>query len=409
MTHRMPKWARPAAGVLIVAALAALLPAAARSQGTLNQLQTDVDHIARQGRPSVVTVLSRRTLTHGTGRTGRPRVQTRVGSGVAMSANEVLTTASVVQNAEQLTVLTDNGLQSRAEIVGVDPIYNLALLRVSDVLLPPMRVARDDVAQAGDWVITLGTSYRIQPTQSVGNVAYVFTEPRFTRLQLTNAAYPGNSGGAAVNSRGELIGIVQGELGQGSYAERSDQPRPGGMTFVLSLGNVRRVYESLRRDGHLAYGYMGVSTSGASIEALSERGARVPIGAMVESVEPGSPAARAGLVKGDLIVAYEGERVEYSEQLARWVAATSPGTSVEIVWVRHESPQNAKVVIGRSPHDTPPWALGLGTVRTSVPPASSVPAASSAPADRITDLERQVMELNREIARMRSEAAHDSR
>jgi serine protease Do len=398
------QWARALAGLLIVAGLAALPPAAARSQGTLSQLQTDVDHIARQGRPSVVTVLSRRTLTHGTGRSGRPRVQTRVGSGVAMAANEVLTTASVVQNAEQLTVLTDNGLQSRAELVGVDPIYNLALLRVSDVLLPPARLAREDSPQVGDWVITLGTSYRIQPTQSVGNIAYVLAEPRFTRLQLTNAAYPGNSGGAAVNSRGELIGIVQGELGQGSYAERSDQPRPGGMTFVLSLGNVRHVYESLRRDGHLVYGYMGVSTSGATIEALSERGARVPIGALVEAVEPGSPAARAGLVKGDLIVAFEGERVEYSEQLARWVAATRPGTAVELVWVRGETPQNAGDVVSRSPHETPPWALAVAAPR---PAAPAPPPARTG--DRITDLERQVLELNREIARLRSEAVQDSR
>lgn len=402
MTHGIRQRARSLAAILLVAALATTLPAAARSQGTLSQLQTDVDHIARQGRPSVVTVMSRRTLTHGTGRTGRPRVQTRVGSGVAMAANEVLTTASVVQNAEQISILTDNGLQSRAEIVGVDPIYNLALLRVSDVLLPPVRLAGNGGPQVGDWVITLGTSYRIQPTQSVGNVAYVLKEPRFTRLQLTNAAYPGNSGGAAVNSRGELVGIVQGELGQGSYAERSDQPRPGGMTFVLSLANVRRVYESLRESGHMAYGYMGVSTSGASIEALSERGARVPIGARVEAVEPGSPAARAGLEKGDLIVAYEGERVEYSEQLARWVAATPPGAAVELVWVRGETPRNARLVIGRSPHETPPWALGF-------PAARSAPAPAASTGDRITDLERQVMELNREIARLRGEAPNDSR
>ena len=403
--HGIRQTARPLAAALMVAALAATLPAAARSQGTLSQLQTDVDHIARQGRPSVVTVMALRTLTHATGRTGRPRVQTRVGSGVAMAANEVLTTASVVQHAEQITVLTDNGLQSRAEIVGVDLIYNLALLRVSDVLLPPVRLARDGDAQVGDWVITLGTSYRIQPTQSVGNVAYVLKEPRFSRLQLTNAAYPGNSGGAAVNSRGELIGIVQGELGQGSYAERSDPPRPGGMTFVLSLANVRRVHESLRSDGHLAYGYMGVSTSRASVEALSERGARVAIGALVEAVEPGSPAARAGLVKGDLIVAYEAERVEYSEQLARWVAATPPGTAVEMVWVRGETPHNARVVIGRSPHDTPPWALAVGAPR----PAAAAAAPVATAGDRISDLERQVLQLNREIARLRSEAAQDSK
>jgi serine protease Do len=392
--------ARPLAAFAAVATLAALLPVSARSQATLSQLQTDVDQIARHGRPSVVTVLSRRTLTHGTGRTGVPRVQTRVGSGVAMAANEVLTTASVVQNAETITIRTDNGLRSRAEIIGVDPIYNLALLRVSDVLLPPIRMASQRGSQVGDWVITLGTSFRIQPTQSVGNIAYVLSEPRFTRLQLTNAAYPGNSGGAAVNSRGELIGIVQGELGQGSYAERSDQPRPGGMTFVLSLENVRHVYDNLHRQGRMIYGYLGVSTSAASIEALSEQGARVPIGAMVEGVEAGSPAARAGLCEGDLIVAYEGERVEYSQQLARWVAATPPGTAVDLVWVRGETPANAQVVVGRSPHDTPPWALAQPAPRVAAPPAST--------GARITDLERQVLELNREISRLKTESTPNS-
>ncbi len=404
MVFSIRQMTRRLGALAIVALLAATLPGAARSQGTLNQLQTDVDQIARQGRPSVVTVLSRRTLTHGTGRIGRPRIQTRVGSGVAMAANEVLTTASVVQNAEQISIRTDNGLQSRAEIVGVDPIYNLALLRVTDVLLPPVKLSTQRASQVGDWVITLGTSYRIQPTQSVGNIAYVLSEPQFTRLQLTNAAYPGNSGGAAVNSRGELIGIVQGELGQGSYAERSDQPRPGGMTFVLSLDNVRRVYESLRRDGHLAYGWLGVSTSGASIEALSERGAVVPIGAMVERVQPGSPAAHAGLAKGDLIVAYQGERVEYAQQLARWVAATTPGTSVDLVWVRGESPQNARVEIGRSPHETPPWALGIDAPRA----APAHPAAESSTGERISDLERRVTELNKEIARLKHENGPNS-
>jgi serine protease Do len=393
---------RPLTAVAAVATLGALLPLAAESQGTLSQLQTDMDQIARHGRPSVVTVLSRRTLTHGSGRrAGLPRVQTRVGSGVAVAPNEILTTASVVQGAEQLSIRTDNGLTSRAQIVGVDPIYNLALLRVTDVLLPPMRMSTEREVHPGDWVITLGTSFRMQPTQSMGNVAYVLAEPRFSRLQLTNAAYPGNSGGAALNARGELVGIVQGELVQSSYAERTDQPRPGGMTFVLSLENVKRVYESLRREGRVAYGYLGVSTSGASIEALSEEGARVAIGAMVERVEPGSPAARAGLRVSDLIVAFDGERVEYSEQLARWVAATRPGTEIELVWVRGDEPRSARFAMGASPHQTPPWARG----QTTAPATSASAAASGSTAERITDLERQVIRLNREITHLKGDTS----
>lgn len=388
-----------ALGLVMTVALPAVVAGPARSQGTLSRLQMDMDQIARHGRPSVVTVLSRRTLTHGTGRTGHPRVQTRVGSGVAVAPNEVLTTASVVQNADQLSIRTDNGLVSRAEIVGVDPIYNVALIRTTDVLLPPIPLSRDRTVQPGDWVITLGTSYRMQATQSMGNVAYVLTEPRFTRLQLTNAVYPGNSGGAALNARGELIGLVHGELGQGSYAERSDPPRPGGMTFVLSLENVRRVYQSLRTDGRFTYGHLGVSTSGASIDAVSERGARVPLGAMVEKVDPGSPAAKAGLRVNDLIVAFDGERVEYPEQLARWVAATAPGTEIELVWVRGDEPQNARFRIGASPHQTPLWASGAEPAESR----SAEPVSTGTTAERITDLEREVLRLNRELSRLKSD------
>jgi S1-C subfamily serine protease len=267
---------------------------------------------------------------------------------------------------------------------------------VVDVLLPPIPISKSREVQPGDWVITLGTSFRMQATQSMGNVAYILAEPRFKRLQLTNAAYPGNSGGAALNADGELIGLVHGELGQGSYAERSDRPRPGGMTFVLAIENVRRVYESLRREGRVAYGHLGVSTSGASIEAMSEPGARVPLGALVEAIEPGGPAARAGLRINDLIVAFDRERVEYPEQLARWVAATPPGTEVELVWVRGDERRSARFPIAASPHQTPSWASG------EEPPPSNAPATSTGTtAERITDLERQVLQLNREINRLK--------
>src|SRR5437867_2291915 len=184
-----------------------------RAQSTLSALQTDMEQIAERARPAVVTVFAQRTLPAKPGPHGlERRTRTRVGSGVAVEENGILTTASVVMNAQRVVIRTANGLQSEAQVVGLDPIFNLALLRVTSVRLPAVRFGDARDGQIGSWVISLGTSYRAQPTQSVGNVAYRYREPHQSLLQLTNTVYPGNSGAAALNSRGELMGIVQGEL-----------------------------------------------------------------------------------------------------------------------------------------------------------------------------------------------------
>jgi len=159
--------------VALVAWLAILGARPSEAQSTLSALQTDMEQIAQRARPAVVTVFAQRTLPSKPGM--RPidrRTRTRVGSGVAVEENGILTTASVVMNAERVVIRTANGLQSEAQVVGLDPIFNLALLRVSSVRLPAVRFGNSRDGQIGSWVISLGTSYRAQPTQSVGNVAY---------------------------------------------------------------------------------------------------------------------------------------------------------------------------------------------------------------------------------------------
>ena len=363
------------------------------AQSTLSALQTDMDQIAQRARPAVVTVFAQRTLPSKPGPRGiERRTRTRVGSGVAVEENGILTTASVVMNAQRVIVRTANGLQCEAEVVGLDPIFNLALLRVSTVRLPTLRFGDARDGQVGSWVISLGTSYRAQPTQSVGNVAYRYREPHQSLLQLTNTVYPGNSGAAALNSRGELMGIVQGELsppepvGSDPEAER----RPGGASFILPIETVRPVFESLRRHGRVPHGFLGVRTRPASVEVVSG-GNKTPIGALVESVVPGGPAERAGLRTGDLIVAFEGERVEYPEQLARWVAATRPGLVVELVWVREETGRNGRATLGESPDPIPQWVLN-----------ESDAEGSTLPPVRVSELEREIRRLSDEVARIKS-------
>ena len=336
-------------GVVALALLAAL-PGSGHAQGTFSALQTDMDLIARRARPSVVTVF-----------------------------------------AQRMQVRTANGLQVDAELVGLDPIFNLAVLRVPSVRLPALRFASRR-AGVGDWVISLGTSYRAQPTQSVGNIAYRLFEPHQSLLQLTNTVYPGNSGAAALDTRGELVGIVQGELAPpGPVIEDADRERrPSEVSFALPIETVRPVFESLRQIGRVPHGFLGVTTRAARLESDFAGGQSTPLGALVQEVVPGGPAEKVGIRPGDLIVAYERERVEYPEQLARWVAATRPASRVEVVWVRGDVGTSSRTVLTESPEPVPAWA--------AAEPGQEDLDRSPV---RIAELEKEIRRLSEELSRLK--------
>jgi len=386
-------------------ALLATIAYSAPGESGLAAPPSDFAAISASVTPAVVTILAQNTeATH---RPEAPtRIHTRVGSGVAVGDNEIVTTASVVIRAERVLVRTANGLQAEAQLVGVDPVFNVALLRVPGLRLPALAFAAERGGQIGDWVLTVGSSYRFQLTESAGTVSAFYREPRLAMLQLTNTVSPGNSGGAAVNSRGELVGIVQGELDTPELGIDSDRERrPSGMSFVLPADVVERVYLALRREGRVHHGWFGVTTSGATVASETAKGDDIPIGARVENVIAGSPAAKLGLEKGDLIVGFEGERVEYPGQLARWVAATPPGTAVGFVWVRHDLQKEGSALLGDSPDAAPAWALESGKNAPSGA-ASRAPAGSPA---RIADVERQIRKLNRQLDHLKGQSTSTRR
>lgn len=385
---------RSAGRFLAVAALSLMvlvplagLPRAARAQGTLSAIEQDVERIARRARPCVVTVIAQRTAP---GRPGQPRrLHSRVGSGVAISSDGIVTTASVVLGAERVLIVTENHLQSEARVVGMDPVRNLALLRPEGLELASLPLASRPAA-SGDWAITIGNSYGGAPTQSVGNVAMRFAEPGTSLLQLSNEVHPGNSGGAALNSHGELLGLVQGELGAPAapgQRERAER-RPGGMSFAIPVEDIIPFLDGLAKHGRVRHGMFGVSTRAAFVKSASDPADRVPLGALVEAVQPGGPAAKLGLKKGDLVVAFNGVKVEYPEQLARWVAVAGPGAEVKIVWVRDEIGHEGKVKLDEAPSPIPSWmrvepmptsAAGAGLSgqgRTALEPGAKAPSRS---------------------------------
>ncbi|MCC6652820.1 MAG: PDZ domain-containing protein, partial [Candidatus Eisenbacteria bacterium] len=151
---------------------------------------------------------------------------------------------------------------------------------------------------------------------------------------------------------------------------------------------------SLQREGRVRLGYFGVSTRGAFVDSDAEPGVRVPIGAIVEATQPGGPADKVGLRKGDLIVAFDGERVEYPEQLARWVAATPPGTVITLVWAHNEMQRTGRVAVGESPEAIPSWMRAE---------ADEPSVATAGGTTRITRIEDEIRRLNRELGRLRSQ------
>jgi S1-C subfamily serine protease len=360
--HRATRRAAWLAGVFVL-----LLAPAARPQVVPSSPPADVEAVANRAGRSVVTVFAQRTVSRVRPGAKQPvsRVHTRVGSGVAVEEHVILTTASVVLGSEHIIVFTSNDLEAEAQLVGLDLVFNVALLRVPELELPWLQPAARP-AQLGDRVIAVGTSYRAQPMQSVGMVEYVYRELRTSLLQLTNQVYPGNSGGAALNTQCELVGIVQGELGSPNPGLGGDvDRRPSGTSFVMPIHQVWPVYQSLKRDGRMRHGYLGVSTRAEVVRSDIDN-AEVPLGARVESVQAGGPAARVGLRPQDLIVGFESERVEYPEQLARWVAETPPKTIVTLVWVHGDERRSGRVGLAESRDSLPAWALG-GLRQTTVP------------------------------------------
>jgi serine protease Do len=391
---------RPSAGARAAAAwfglaLAAIaLPAAPRAQGTLSAIETDVEQIVQATRPSVVTVISRSVTAPAAGRSER-RIQTRVGTGVAVGESEILTTASVVLDARYVWVRTSNELQVEAEIAGVDPVSNLALLRVPGLRLPALALADRGPLREGEWTLSIGTARyaRRRITHTIGSVAYVHQDPRLALVQLTQHAFPGFSGGAVVDSRGLLLGILQGELDPDLRQALAEEGPVTGSSFMLPVASVRPVLDGLRANGRARHGYLGVSTRPASVASETQAGLQVPIGAEVTAVIAGGPAQRLGLKPGDVIVGFEGTRVEYPVQLARWVASTPPGQVVEFVWVRNEFQQVGRAALSESPDARPEWAA-----------FETAPGGAALRNSRISDLEREIQRLNRELARLKGDS-----
>ncbi|GAA0580834.1 hypothetical protein GCM10009416_19130 [Craurococcus roseus] len=280
----------------------------------------------------------------------RGRRQETVGAGsgfVIDPAGFVVTNNHVVGSASRVVVSLQDGSELPARVVGTDELTDLALLRIeAGRQLPAVTWGSSTRARVGSWVMAAGNPFGLGGSVTSGIISARGREigagPFDDFLQTDAAINPGNSGGPVFNMAGEVIGI--------STAIYSPSGANAGIGFATPSDLARPVIEQLRRDGRVERGWLGVSVQDVVPEEARGAGASgARRGVLVAGVERNSPAGRAGLRQGDLVVAMNGEPISTSRALVRNVAALPPGQTMQLTVLREGRQLNLPVQVGRRP------------------------------------------------------------
>ena len=273
-----------------------------------------------------------------------PRVQRGLGSGFVINADgDVITNNHVVDGATEIRVKLADGREFAGRVVGRDPRTDLALLKVEARGLPTIPVGDSSALKVGEPVMAIGNPFGLEQTVTTGIVSAtgrVIGEGPYDDFIQTDASInPGNSGGPLINARGQVIGI--------NTAIVSRSGGSVGIGFAIPVNLAKPVVSQLAAAGHVTRGWLGVSIQ--PLTADLAKSFRVPAtdGALVTSVSEGSPAAKAGLKQGDVIVEYDGRPVARAGDLPRAVAETPVGRAVSLKIVRDGAPVTLTATVGR--------------------------------------------------------------
>jgi serine protease Do len=339
-----------------------------------------------------------------------------LGSGIIIDKDgHILTNHHVVRDVDSIKVTLADKRSFDAEIVGTDPKTDLAIIKIKGKVprdLPMAELGDSDAVRVGDWVLAIGAPFGYEQTVTAGIIsakgrANVGVADYEDFIQTDAAINPGNSGGPLVDLDGRVIGIntaIATSIGQ--YA---------GVGFAIPVNMARRVIEELLKTGKVTRGFLGVVIQELDEDLASQFGLRDRKGALVAQVNKDSPAEKAGVKVGDVIVRFAGKRIEDTRHLRNLVAATAPGTKTELVVVRDGKERALKVEIGELTPEklaaaapagiealgltvetlTPAKAEELGypgeegVVVTEVEDDSPAAAAGLQPGDLITEVNRQ--------------------
>ncbi len=280
----------------------------------------------------------------------QPRRMVRsLGSGfVIHSDGYIVTNNHVVEGATEIRVKIEDGRELPAKLVGRDPKTDLALLKVEAMGLPVIPLGDSSQLQVGEQVMAIGNPFGLERTVTTGIVSatgrVIGQGPYDDFIQTDASINPGNSGGPLINARGQAVGI--------NAAIFSQSGGSVGIGFAIPIDQAKSVLTQLADSGKVTRGWLGVSIQ--PVTADLAKGFKLPEagGALVASVQDGSPASKAGVKAGDVIMAYDGKKVARSEDLPRLVAATAVGREVPITVVRDGKPTTLNVKVAQMEEPT---------------------------------------------------------
>ncbi len=304
-----------------------------------------------------------------TGPFGGTSTGTSTGSGFVVSGDGyVVTNAHVVEGARSVKVKIGDGTAMSARIVGRDTSSDLALLKVDPQgrTLAPLKLADSSKVAVGDPTYAIGNPFGLSRTLTTGVISALQRQISAPNgysiddvLQSDAALNPGNSGGPLLDAAGRVIGVNSAIRTSGGQGDTGSI----GIGFAVPIDTVKRIVPQLRRSGRVARPYIGV-TSVTVTSALRQLGLEVERGALVQQVEPGSPAERAGIrggdvealvgdqalvLGGDVIVEVDGDAIAKSDDIARAVEDRKPGEVVEVRVLRGDEERTVKVRLARRP------------------------------------------------------------
>jgi serine protease Do len=273
--------------------------------------------------------------------------QTGLGSGVIIdSKGLVLTNNHVVADADEVLVETARGKEYRATVRGKDPPTDIALLMLRDVdeQLLAANLGDSDSLRVGDGVIAIGSPFGLSLTVTSGIISAksrtIGLGPFDEFLQTDAAINPGNSGGPLFDREGNVVGINTAIVASGQ-----------GIGFAVPIDLVKALLPQIEQSKTVVRGYLGLAIQDLTQDVAKSLGTSKAEGALVTSVVPEGPAARAGLRSKDIIIRLNDEAIADASQLSRKTALLPPGKKVAITYIRDGKTKHADVILGRRPAD----------------------------------------------------------
>lgn len=342
--------------------------------------------------------------------------QQGLGSGFIVSEDGyVVTNNHVVDRARDIEVILEGGEKYKAEVVGKDPKTDIAVLKINPKRkLQAVRFGNSDKIEIGDWVIAIGNPFGLGHTVTAGIVSAKGRSLGMGNyddfIQTDAPINPGNSGGPLFNLNGEVVGVDSAIVAGGQ-----------GIGFAIPANMVSHVVDQIRTNGKAVHGWLGVMIQPVTPEIAEGMKISEPKGALVADVSPGSPADKAGIKRGDVIVALNGKTVDTVSELTNSVGVVEPGTKENLKVVRDGVERDVSVKIGELPENlavgeensqqasedklglvvqgiTPQIANRLnldeskGVIVTNVSPGSIAQEAGFRPGDVIVEINKKPVE-----------------